>query len=219
MLYLYALAESPAMLPPTHGIGGAAIEAESVDGVDAVVSVLAVTAVDVSEAAVLDHAHVVEALHGENQAVLPARFGLGYDDPESLRRGIQERLPQFRAALEAVRGCVELGLRVEDPDGAGRGGASVSGREYMLGRLETRRRLEQLADELHAPLARLARKTTRSVGATPRLLLSGAYLVPRSSVDAFRAVLETLEQAHPRLTFACTGPWPPYSFAADAQGP
>jgi Gas vesicle synthesis protein GvpL/GvpF len=219
MLYLYALALSPTTLPATHGIRAAPIDAESVDGVDAIVSVLAVAAVDVSEDAILDHARVVEALHGENEAVLPARFGLGYDDRGSLRRGIEARVPEFRAALEAVRGCVELGLRVEDPDVVGRGGEWASGREYMLGRLDEERRVQQLADELHAPLARLARKTTRSVGATPRLLMSGAYLVPRVDLDAFRTTLETLEQGHPRLTFACTGPWPPYSFTADAQAP
>ena len=49
--------------------------------------------------------------------------------------------------------------------------------------------------------------------ATPELLLSAAYLIPRTNLDAFRARVQRLDDQHPALTFVCTGPWPPYSFA------
>jgi hypothetical protein len=89
----------------------------------------------------------------------------------------------------------------------------------MVGRLEERRRIERVADELHAPLAELARDATRSVVTTTQLLLSASYLVEREALDGFRAACGRLERAHPGLTIACTGPWPAYSFATTEIGP
>ena len=63
----------------------------------------------------------------------------------------------------------------------------------------------------------LARAATRTVGATPRLLLSGAYLVEPGELDAFRHRVGELEAEHAELTFVCTGPWPPYSFAPGGE--
>src|SRR5205823_521281 len=59
----------------------------------------------------------------------------------------------------------------------------------------------------------VAGASTHSRAAAPRLLLSGAYLIPAADVERFRTRLAELEQTHPELTFVCTGPWPPYSFA------
>ena len=57
-----------------------------------------------------------------------------------------------------------------------------------------------------------------TVGATERLLLSAAYLVPEDGVAAFRDLVERLQKAHPELGIVCTGPWPPYSFATAEGG-
>ena len=48
---------------------------------------------------------------------------------------------------------------------------------------------------------------------TPRLVLSAAYLVDDEQVEAFGAAVEGLQEEHADLVIACTGPWPPYSFA------
>jgi hypothetical protein len=81
----------------------------------------------------------------------------------------------------------------------------------MLARLEERRRLEAVADELNAELGALARAATEV--RTSEQLLTAAYLVPRPGVDAFRGAVLELERRHPELAIACTGPWPAYSFA------
>jgi gas vesicle protein GvpL/GvpF len=212
MLYLYALTEHPAAVPTTPGIDETPLAAERLDGIEAVVGVLDTERVEPSESVILAHARVVDEVAALNAAVLPARFGRGYADAEALRRAVGPSTDVLRDALARVRGCLELGLRVlAKPEGSALTGES--GREYMLGRLEERRRVEQLADELHAPLAALARAETRSVGTTPQLVLSASYLVPREDLDAFQAALRELELAHPAVTIACTGPWPPYSFA------
>lgn len=212
MLYLYALTEHPTVVPSTPGIEDTPLAIERFDGIDAVVGTVGSDKVDPSEATILTHGRVVDELAASNAAVLPARFGRGYPDVDALRRAVTEHADGLHAALARVRGCLELGLRVlsgpADPEVKG-----GSGREYMLGRLHERRRAEQLADELHQPLAALARAETRSVASTPQLLLSASYLVPREAVDGFRTAVRELERAHPELTLACTGPWPPYSFA------
>ena len=205
---MYAFVAAPASLPDVAGIDGAPLRAEHVGGLDVVVSDHE-QAVEQSEAAVLGHAAVVDALAAAHDAVVPARFGGAYASGTALRAAVANR-PELLDALARVRGCVEFGLRVlagpSDPVAAG------SGAGYMRARLEQQRRSEHLAETIHGPLVRHAREATSTVGATPRLLLSAAYLVDRAAADAFRAEVAGLQQRHPSLTLVCTGPWPPYSF-------
>ena len=222
MLYLYALSEHPAAVPPVLGLDDTPVAVERLDAVDALIGVVEGERVEPSEAAILAHARVVDAVTAANDAVLPARFGRGYSDLDALRTAITARSAELDAALARVRGCLELGLRVMAPrdETRGRDGrGSGSGSDYMRARLEERRQAERVADEVHTPLAELARAATRSVGATPELLLSAAYLVPRGAVEDFRARLAELGDDHPDLTLACTGPWPPYSFATTEAAP
>jgi hypothetical protein len=46
-------------------------------------------------------------------------------------------------------------------------------------------------------------------------VLNGTYLVDSDAVDVFRETVAMLDRATPRITLEITGPWPPYSFAAD----
>ena len=165
-----------------------------------------------SKEAILLHAAVVDDLVALNEAVLPARFGRAYTGRESLRDAVGGQAPALHEALERVRGCVELGLRVAAPETVGTS-AGGTGSDYMRARLGDQRRVAALADAVHAPLAAQARAATRSVGVTPRLLLSGAYLVERADVEPVRDTVEGLGREHPELTLVLTGPWPAYSFA------
>jgi hypothetical protein len=212
VIYLYAIAEALEDLPELRGVGGAPLARRSVDGLDLVVSEHEEGAVDATEEAVLAHARVVEALLGRSAALLPARFGRGFRDEAALREAIRGRAASLREALAQVRGCVELGVRVlrEEPPAPP---APGSGRAYMEARLARQEEAERLARQLHEPLATLARTSTRTVGQTPRLLLSGAYLVEPGDVEAFRSRVAELEAEHPQLSVVCTGPWPAYSFA------
>jgi hypothetical protein len=211
-LHVYALAEHPVALPPTAGIGGGRLRAVPVDGVDAVVSDIGSVAPAADERTVLAHARVVDDLVSVNEAVLPGRFGGGFEDDGTLRDAIGPRLEKLRAALERVRGNVEIGLRVLTGEQRQVATAS-SGRDYLAGRLAEAQAAERAAKEIHQPLAASARADMLNVRATPELLLSAAYLIPRGDVDAFRTRVEALDRDHAELTFVCTGPWPPYSFA------
>jgi len=211
VLYVYAFVERPASVPDVKGLDDAALRIENAGELDVVVSRHEALPREASEPAVLAHARVVEALAASNDAVLPARFGGAHADAAALRAAVAARQHELTAALARVRGCVELGVRVLAP--AAEPTTAATGAAYMQARLERRREAERLADEVHAPLAALAHQATQTVGATQRLLLTAAYLVPKDEVSAFTQLVEKLQAGHPDLGIVCTGPWPPYSFA------
>lgn len=99
-------------------------------------------------------------------------------------------------------------------------GTKGNGRAYLMARLEEerrtqawRQRAETLAERIDARLLILAEDSTRCLLLTPRLLLTGAYLIRDRQVPAFQRQMEMLQSEYPRIRFLCTGPWPPYSFA------
>jgi hypothetical protein len=214
MLHLYALTEHPVTLPDGGSLDVAPLTAVQIEGrLDAVVGEAFEAGGEPTEAAILAHARVVEALAAHNDAVLPARFGRGLLGEAELVEQITSRIPELIAALRRVRGCVEVGLRVLGGTTENDAAVPRSGREYMRDRLEEVRKAERLAAELHESLAALARESSQRVLASPQLLLTAAYLVARGDVESFRAAVASAERERPGLTFVCTGPWPPYSFA------
>src|SRR5204863_2932 len=81
------------------------------------------------------HERVVAAVMARG-AVLPLRFGTAMTDERSLVALLSERHDDFVAALERVRGRVELGVRATpDRDAADRD----SGRAYLLARAREQR--------------------------------------------------------------------------------
>ena len=205
MIYLYAIAKGLTTVPDVQGLEGAPLDRQRFDDFDLVVSEHAAK-VEPSEEAVLVHARVVEALMPLAAALLPARFGLAFADTAALEQALREKAGTLEESLERVRGRVELGVRVVGEQSAPRD--VENGREY----LEARRRQVAAADELHESLAARARASARG-NASGGLVLSGAYLVDPGSIPAFREAVGELESEHPSLSFALTGPWPPYSFA------
>ena len=157
------------------------------------------------------HEHVLERLMGE-RAVLPLRFGSTLRDAEALRDLLRERELEFATAIAAVRGRVEMGVRASvaaeeapRPDG--------SGRAYLEAKLARRRAAAQLGESLHTELSPLARAATYTLALEPRPTFAGAYLVERDQAVSFRSRCDEAAAAHPEVELACTGPWPPFSFA------
>jgi hypothetical protein len=211
MLYLYAFVPPLATVPDETGVDDRPVELVPVGDVAAVVGEVD-GALDAEQEHVLAHARVVDALAAVNDAVLPVRFGRGFRDLAELEASIAPLAPALEERLAGVSGCVEIGVHVVGaPELAVRAG---SGREYMQRRLRQVSHAEAVAEEIHAPLAEFAREASRSRGVAATALLRASYLVPRAEVESFRARVEDARRRHPDLTFACTGPWPPYSFAA-----
>jgi hypothetical protein len=216
VLYLYAIADAGGALPSRAGIDERPLVPVVERTLVAVCSAHEQPRLEASRDAVRRHAAVVEAL-AERGAVLPARFGTAFADEEGVRRQLRERGAELGEALERVRGRVELGVRVLG-DGDRASASAAGGRTYLLARLDEERRASALADELHGALSAGAVAASVRVTPAPRLLLSGAYLVERGRVDAFRSLVEALALERPELEILCTGPWPPYSFAAPERG-
>jgi hypothetical protein len=116
-------------------------------------------------------------------------------------------------ALHLVRDAVEVAVHVTwQPDGAD---SSATG--YLLDRLARTRRAMTFAERMDNALTELARASKRRVTTTPALLLICAYLVDRGRLEEFRDRIESLGFELDGATIVCTGPWPPYSFAAAAE--
>ena len=217
MIHLYGVVEELAELPAVVGVDEGPLERHRVEGLELIVS-RTVERNDVTQAAVLSHANVVEELMARSGAVLPARFGHTFTDEQELAAAVKTKASELARGLKLVRGCLEFGLRALSGDGASQNTpGEPSGRDYMRTRLAEEKARQRLAEELHEPLARLSRASTRFGGAS-RDLLQAAYLVPRRDVAAFGDEVRRLEAAHADLTIVCTGPWPPYTFAANGEG-
>ncbi|HET7760201.1 MAG TPA: GvpL/GvpF family gas vesicle protein [Gaiellaceae bacterium] len=209
MIHVYGVVDGLDEVPPIAGVEDAPLERRRVAGLDLVLSRSATPpSAEVSRETVLRHAQVVEALTRRSAAILPAQLGRGFRDEDQLASAVAEQAAQLERGLERVRGCVEFGLRAttELPPAP----EADTGSAYMQARLDQVRLQDDLVERLHEPLARLARETTlqrRGGGVT------AAYLVERDEVPAFEAEAARLEHAD-GVTVVCTGPWPPYSFAA-----
>jgi hypothetical protein len=212
MIHVYGVVEGLAELPPLAGLEEAPLERRRVDGLELVLSrSQASPTAEISRNSVLRHAEVVEELMTRSAAVLPAQLGRAFRDEAELAAAVRAQAPQLERGLERVRGCVEFGLRVV-PSESDVELDAASGTDYMRARLEEVRRGDQLVARLHEPLARLSQEVTlRQHGGE----VTAAYLVARDDAAAFQRAVARLEHS-PEVTVVCTGPWPPYSFAAEA---
>lgn len=156
---------------------------------------------------------VVRRLMGRD-AILPARFGSVLEDEPAVRGLLSGRREDFLTRLRRVRGAVEIGLRASWRDGSCERSdvGAQSGTSYLRGRLESRRMAERVARELD-PLTGHALGARRAVALRPDLPVLDAYLVERERVGEFVALVELLDGRLRDVELACTGPWPPYSFA------
>ncbi len=152
------------------------------------------------------HEELLERLM-EERDLLPVRFGTLVPDEHAAAEAVAARGTELAAALERVRGAVELALRAEprEPEGD-LPGMTATGREYVRAKVGR----AQAAQRLHEPLAAIARDSVVQPG---RELLRAAYLVDRDAVATFVAAVRGLQAANPGFALLCTGPWPPYSFA------
>ena len=212
MIYAYAVSEPAALdpLPRRRAFGGAALRVAMAGDLAAAYSRHRTLRPRPTPEAMWTHERVVEALM-ERGPVLPMRFGTVVDDDEALTAMLRARRDELAAALERVRGRVELGLRVV-ADRPAREANARDGRAYVLARLDEYRRADRAAHDVHEPLAAFACESRVRQRTPAPTLLAAAYLVERGDVARFRARVEEAAAVCPGVHVACTGPWPPYSF-------
>lgn len=207
MIRVYAFVPSLESLPEIRGVGDVPLATVGADPV-AIVSVHANGPDPRSDA--VAHGLVVEALTEVAPAVLPVRFGETFADEEALERTVHDRREELRAALERVRGCVEIGVRVAAATPRAPASTGVSGTGYMQARLAALAERDAIVHGLHERLDELSRASVPAERGT----FEASYLVERSRVGAVQAAVRAFASEHPELTVLCTGPWAPYSYGA-----
>jgi hypothetical protein len=227
-MWVYAIRDRADLPPPVGvtGLAGAPLEGVCEGGLLAVISRHAELPEIRAVEALWAHEHVVERLLAE-RAVLPMRFASRLAGEQPLRHALATRQDELIAALDSVRGRVELAVRAMSSDPRRRQAPrstvaaaqdSHCGREYLRAKLEVRERADAAAAALHEPLAAVAVAGSRRPGREPGEVLRASYLVERPVVAEFRAVAQRLQREYGDTTVLCTGPWPPYSFVEVAVG-
>jgi hypothetical protein len=217
MLYLYAITESD-RIPAIEGLRRATLTAVGEPGLLAVVS--AHDELEPDQDDLWTHEQVVEGLTAGGP-VLPMRFGSWLPDEPAVHAFLSERRQALEEAFERVRGAVELSVRVAigpAPEGrdqtAADDQATDSGTAYLLDRLKVERNQKEVTQQIHRPLASLARASTSWSGEPPRRHWKAAYLVSRDRIEEFIEQIDRLDSELSGGAVICTGPWPPYSFTA-----
>jgi hypothetical protein len=178
------------------------------------------------------HDSVLEVAHAEGD-VLPFRMCTVYATPEAVRAMLAAEGGRLGRALSRLHGMAEWGVKAfaAAPGGGSPQPRPASGTAYLAARRTERERaeagreaLERVVAGVHARLAEQAAGALRSrpqdrrlSGRDEEMLLNGAYLVPRSEAEGFRALVDDLAREHePQgLALELTGPWPPYHFAGE----
>jgi hypothetical protein len=167
---------------------------------------------EVTPEALWRHEEVVEALM-EDRDLLPVRYGTLVADDAAAGRAVADRRAELAAALDRVRGAVELSVRAVALAPEDREREAASGADYLRTKMRSAAVHDSVIDAIHQPLAALARADAQRPPRPPAELLRAAYLVDRDAIGTFTRLVARLDDRHTEMRLLCTGPWPPYSFA------
>jgi len=216
-LYLYAVIEEEPAVPLGAGLAGEPLRLVRC-GELLVVAGEMETAPRIAPEALAAQDAVIRRLSGMATAILPVRFGEKARDEEELCKLLKPRSSDLIAALERVRGCEQMTLRVfgnpdplppAPPEPSGPGTRYMEARRREIERARSLPEIEPLLDRLR-PLVRAERIERKEQGT---LLGTVYHLVRREDAQAYR---ETFREED---AVAVSGPWPPYAFAPGLGDP
>ena len=211
MIALYAITDHPTPPVPdadaTHVVTSGALAAVCGE----------VNSGEMTAQALWEHERIVEALMSDRD-VLPVRYGTSLPDDAAAAQALQDNRVAYAASLEAVRGAVELAVRVlsatDAPPAPAASEGAMTGTEYLRARARCASEEAEATTLVHEPLAAAARAVTVAPVNRAGELLRAAYLVDRDATAFFSARVREIQEEHPQLRITCTGPWPPYSFVS-----
>jgi hypothetical protein len=211
-LYVYALA-APG-LPPHFTVLGHRLRSLPLGDVAVVVERR--PAPDFTADAVRQQHEIVTRLASRATAILPARFGSVTDDA-SLRSLVARRRSDIVAALEQVRGCVQMTIRIfgstgEVPDD--RASGARTGTEFLEGRRERARRVPPEVEVVRRHLGAHV-KAERVAAGEREGLLTVFHLILQSAVDDYRRHSSGVASTLRARAVTVTGPWPAFAFAPE----
>ena len=170
------------------------------------------------------HQQVVAEIAAK-RTIIPARFGTVFSGEEALLNDVAGRKKALEKVLERITDADEWGVKVfaEQPVAPEAPAAVHSGKEYLqhkAARLKRRPELTGLREFAEAleKVAIDSAPTGKISGVQPDLLWQSTFLVPRARRKQWDAVLKDfVKQWGASRRIEVNGPWPPYSFVADAE--
>jgi hypothetical protein len=130
----------------------------------------------------------------QRETVVPAPYGVGFEEERDVVRFLRERHAELRDALAFLEGRWEFRLHIV-PEQADFPEALAL----------------DLATHVYAELRKAAHAAVPFPRHDPRTF-TAAFLVDRVGTRAFLEKVEALGRASPDLSMDATGPWPPYDF-------
>ena len=152
----------------------------------------------IDDAAIQHHREVISA-YALRGPVLPAPAGVVFRSPEAVHSWLELHSGALSEALSFVEnrvaGRVHIS-RANTPE------AEVAGADVDGVAAESLRVLRAAA------VATLPLRADKSAG----VVMTAAFLVEQDQWEQFKAEVDALAQRSAGVTFALTGPWPPYDF-------
>lgn len=176
---------------------------------------------------VFEHHRVVEELCAR-QPCLPIRFGSRVASAEDARVRLSERATELAGLLERVGSRRELAVTLLWRDSAAMPGRGHDVDQAATGRsfLERKRALYDAADErlraaedlgrrLESELATDQADVRHAYCPSPEIALSMSVLAPAGGEEALKARAVQVASSLAGVRAVVSGPWPPYTFAAN----
>lgn len=236
LLYVYCVSDEirAEMAQSKIGVAGAELRLLQQEGVRVVVSEFSDGRVAITPENVLAHNRAISGFLSQTTP-LPFRFGTVVDEAK-LESYISRNRTKILLALEHVRGCVEMSVKVLwDAEAIKRESVENSGeiksdapmgngarflmakRREIIGEQLLNRRAEEIsgwvAEKVGSDLVRDRRVCVRPNEA---IVVRAAYLVERSRLKEYRqriAAARAEREGQAGLRFLTSGAWPPYSFS------
>jgi Gas vesicle synthesis protein GvpL/GvpF len=227
VILVYALVGAGQFLQGATGVARQRLRVVRAGGVGAVIGELSRRPVP-STRNLRRYAAVVESIAARVPAILPARFGTTFEDGSELSFVLRVRSTSIRRRLRAVRGRVQMTIRMvfesESGDGSRASQTRVTGRarlrlehESTQGTQYLQRRMEQARQMRKIPELAPIRPRTKRFVKDERVerragIVTVHHLVPKSQTSRYRTTVERLADAN-GLRLTVSGPWAPYAFA------
>lgn len=209
-----------------QGVEGSSVIVVWNNGLGAAVSKISPGALSPTIPRLKAYQRVVEILQ-RNRTVIPMRYGCACETRAQVVQLLKDRGEEYRALLDKVGDCVEMGIRLLLPQAPSAGlpgdaagpGVRSSGRAYLEARREryaAQNRAaagqERLVEAITTRLGGLFTQRRNETFSSYRGRLASLYfLVPRNQVEAFRQAFRDLRVGD-SAKLLLSGPWPPYNF-------
>ncbi|MFD7874676.1 GvpL/GvpF family gas vesicle protein [Streptomyces sp. NPDC059766] len=180
--------------------------------------------------------HTVIEILSAHTTVLPLRLATVYLDEDRVRGALRDDADMFTRALDRLAGHIEWGVKIyvepraetagpADPaadDGLGAGRAYLRARraqrhsrdEAHRAASQAAERVEEIGDAVAAAHARHRVQQGELASGAGENVVNDAYLVAREKAETFRTEILRAAEGLPGIRVDVTGPWAPYSFAA-----